>query len=194
MANDRTRHPMKEQPLDEQPLAGEPSGASPLVVRSENRRPGELVFALIILVFSVAAFWQSYEISGFAGKTTPGVFPMLASGTLVVSGLLILLSAIKAPAPDTSNDSVAKQFFREVFSLHHIVLIALVLGYLFLMPWLGFVASSGLFLLIAFQFLWRKNVFVTLLLTAVSLATIYVIFREVFQVVLPQGTLLRGLF
>lgn len=158
-----------------------------------GRRPGELVFALVILVFSVAAFWQAYEISGFTGKTTPGVFPMLASGTLVVSGLLILLSALKTRAPDTSNGSVTKRFFTEVFSLHHIVLIALVLGYLFVMPWLGFLLSSGIFLMAAFQYLWRKNVLVTLLLTVVALATIYVIFREVFQVVLPQGTLLRGL-
>lgn len=187
MATDRTSQPMVKEPLDGGSLAGRTPEAG-----AGERRPGELVFALILVVFSVAAFWQAYQISGFAGKTTPGVFPMLASGTLVVSGLLILLSAAKAPPPDAGSSSVVKRFFSEVFSLHHMVLIGLVLGYLFLMPLLGFVASSGIFLVIAFQFLWRKNVLVTLLLTAVSLATIYVIFREVFQVVLPQGTLLRG--
>jgi hypothetical protein len=33
-----------------------------------------------------------------------------------------------------------------------------------------------------------------LTLTGATLAIIYVIFREVFQVVLPQGTLLKGFF
>ena len=74
------------------------------------------------------------------------------------------------------------------------VLIRLVLGYILLMPMLGFVASSALFLFCAFQYLWRKNPFIILALTAFTLTFIYVIFREVFQVVLPQGTLLQGLF
>jgi len=155
-----------------------------------HRRPGELLFALLLLVFSVAAFWQSYGISGFSGKTTPGVFPMLASGVMVISGLVILVSATrKPPRPDD-----APGFFADVLPLNYIVLIGLVFGYVVLMPLVGFVVSSALFLFCAFQFLWRKNPLVVLMLTALTLAVIYLVFREVFQVVLPQGTLLREYF
>lgn len=155
-----------------------------------HRRPGELAFAIILVVFSVAAFWQSYSISGFTGKTTPGVFPMLASGIMMISGVLILLAAVRMPP--TPND--ANGFFTEVVFVNHIVLIGLVFGYVILMPILGFILSSALFLFSAFQILWRKNPFVTLALTALTLGVIYVVFREVFQVVLPQGTLLNGYF
>lgn len=155
-----------------------------------TRRPGELLFAVILLVFAVAAFWQAYGISGFSGKTTPGVFPMLASGVMVISGVAILISA--AQKPQIPAD--APGFFKEVLSPNHIVLIGLVFGYVIVMPHLGFVVSSALFLFCTFQFLWRKNPFAMLGLTAVTLIAIYLIFREVFQVVLPQGTLLRGLF
>ena len=150
---------------------------------ANSRRPGELLFALLLFVFSVSAFWQAYLISGFSGKATPGVFPMLAAGIMVVSGLMTLLSAARMPKkPDDKSC-----FFVEVLSFNHFVLIVLVFGYVILMPVLGFVISSGLFLFCSFQFLWRKNPLVILALTAVTLAVIYIIFREVFQIFLPQG-------
>jgi putative tricarboxylic transport membrane protein len=151
------------------------------------RRPGELVFALLIVVFSVTAFWQAYLISGFSGKATPGVFPMLASGIMIVSGVIIVLSAAQTPKKFDNKSG----FFSEVMSFNHVVLILFVFSYIILMPILGFVISSGCFLFCSFQFLWRKNPLVMFALTGIILAVIYVIFREVFQVFLPQGTFLR---
>jgi len=156
--------------------------------QTPHRRPGELVFALLIVVFSVAALWQSYNISGFSGKTTPGVFPMIASGVMVISGVVVLMSATQLPAPPEG----APGFLAEILTLRHMVVIGLVLAYVLLMPLIGFVASSAVFLFCSFQFLWRKNPLLMLALTGVTLVIIYVVFREVFQVVLPQGILLQG--
>ena len=157
------------------------------------RRPGELVFAVSVLLFSLAAFWQAYEISGFAGLTTPGVFPMLATGTMVLASLFVLADTARRPA-EAEGAAVAKRFVAEILPVRHMVLIGLVLAYLLLLPSLGFIASSALFLLAAFQYLWRRHVLITLLLSAGALAAVYVIFRIVFQVVLPEGSLMRGLF
>ena len=156
--------------------------------QTPHRRPGELVFALLIVVFSVAALWQSYSISGFSGKTTPGVFPMIASGVMVISGIVVLMSATQLPAPPEG----APGFLAEILTLRHMVVIGLVLAYVLLMPLIGFVVSSAVFLFCSFQFLWRKNPLLMLALTGVTLVIIYVVFREVFQVVLPQGILLQG--
>jgi putative tricarboxylic transport membrane protein len=156
--------------------------------QTPHRRPGELVFALLIVVFSVVALWQSYSISGFSGKTTPGVFPMIASGVMVISGVVVLMSATQLPAPPEG----APGFLAEILTLRHMVVIGLVLAYVLLMPLIGFVASSAVFLFCSFQFLWRKNPLLMLALTGVTLVIIYVVFREVFQVVLPQGILLQG--
>lgn len=155
----------------------------------ERRRPGELVFALVIVVFAAAAFWQSYAISGFTGKATAGVFPMLASGMMVIAGLAILLSTAgkRSAAPDAG-------FRREILPNRHVTLIGLVVAYLVAMPYLGFMIASGAFLFAAFQYLWGKPVWITAALAAVSLLAIYGIFREIFQVVLPQGSLMRGWF
>lgn len=157
------------------------------------RRPGELVFAVLVTVFAVTAFWQAYGISGFSGLTTPGVFPMLAAGMMVVASIFILLDTARRAAPDTREQPVSRRFVHEILPLRHVVVIGLVLLYLAALPLLGFVVSSGLFLLAAFQYLWRKNPLITVVLAAVSLGAIYLVFRVVFQVVLPNGSLLSGL-
>jgi putative tricarboxylic transport membrane protein len=154
-----------------------------------GRKPGELVFALLCCGFGLVAFWQAYGISGFSGLTTPGVFPMLATGTMVVAGIFIVVDAARRRAERT-GEAAPVRFLREVLPLRHAVMIALMLGYLLLLPRFGFVLSSALFLFCAFQYLWRRNPLITMLISAASLAAIYVVFRVVFQVVLPQGSIL----
>ena len=158
--------------------------------QTPDRRPGELVFALLIVVFSAATSWLSYGISGFTGKTTAGVFPMIASGVMMVSSVVILVSATRLPATPKSSNG----FLAEVLTQRHMIMIGFIIAYVLLMPLIGFVASSAVFLFCSFQFLWRKNPLLILVLTGATLAIIYVIFRKVFQVVLPQGTLLQGFF
>lgn len=159
-----------------------------------SERPAELVFAIIISVFSVAAFWQAYEISGFSSAHSAGVFPMLATGTMVLSSFIILCRTATRSIPSHRTMDELRLFFRKVMPFRQCAILVLMAAYLFSMPWLGFIVSSGLFLLISFSYLWGKSLLATLSVTAVSLASIYFIFRVVFQVVLPQGEWLRGLF
>jgi putative tricarboxylic transport membrane protein len=157
------------------------------------RRPGETAFAILCVLFGLVAFWHAHGISGFGGLSTPGVFPMLATGAMVVSGLFILAGTLRRPA-EPGDGSAAARFMRQFLPLRHCVLLVLMIAYLAALPLFGFLAASGLFLFASFQYLWRRNPLVTLLLSAVALAAIYVVFRIVFRVVLPQGSLVGGLF
>lgn len=152
-------------------------------------RPGELVFAVLLAGFSALALWQAYEISGFKGFSEPGVFPMLAAATMLVSGLFIVRDALSSPRSGPQS----KEFFANVVPPRLIIIIALVALYITMMPWLGFMATSAGFLFASFVYLWRKGWIFSAVLTAASLSCIYFIFRIVFQVVLPKGTLLQGL-
>ncbi len=154
------------------------------------RRPGEIVFVVLLLLASLWLFWQSVLISGFSGLSTPGVFPMLASGVMVVSALWILRDTAKR-APDGGGIS---RFLEQVTPLRQAVMLGLVAVYVSVMPWLGFVVASGLFLIATIGFLWRRNFRLTVGISAVALGVIYLIFRVAFQVVLPRGTLFQGLF
>ena len=150
-----------------------------------HRRPGELVFVILLLLASLWLFWQSILISGFSGLSTPGVFPMLASGLMVVSTLSILRdTARRAPGGHGFN-----RFLEEITPLRQAVMLGLVAFYVVLRPSFGFVITSGLFLFASISFLWRRNFLLKAGLSAFALAIIYLIFRIAFQVVLPKGTL-----
>lgn len=158
-----------------------------------QRRPGELAFVLALLIFSAAAFWQAYGISGFKGLSTAGIFPMLAAAAMVLSGLFILkdvfigrLPALPiSPSPETEH---------KVLTVRLVTMIALVILYIAIMPFLGFMVASAGFLFLSFSYLWRKNILISIVLTGVTLMLIYALFRILFQVVLPKGALIQGLF
>ncbi len=160
------------------------------MVSEPENRPGNIVFAIILAGFSAVALWQAYEISGFKGFSEPGVFPMLAAGTMLLSGLFIVRDAVLS----SRRASAPEPFFKTVLPLRLIIVVALVALYIALMPWLGFMAASAGFLYVAFVYLWGRGLVLSALLTAGTLACLYFIFRIVFQVVLPKGSLLPGLF
>jgi len=159
-----------------------------------TRRPGERAFAAALLAFSLAAFWQAFDISGFQGLSTAGMFPMLASGTMVVASALFTAKTLTSPGDTGPLSARLMHFQAAILPYRHVLMIALILAYVLVMPWLGFVVASALFLFASIQLLWRRKPYITLAVTVLALVVIHFIFRVVFQVVLPQGTLLRGMF
>jgi len=158
------------------------------------KRQGELGFSLLLVVFSVSAFWQSYAISGFTGLSTAGVFPMLASATMVVAAVCILLQSL-SQSPVANPESANNQgFFQTILPLRLVIVVVLIAAYVIAMPLLGFLLASAVFLFLSFSYLWRQSLVSSVLITLVSVASVYLIFRKLFQVVLPEGTLLQGFF
>ena len=151
-------------------------------------RPGELLFAVLITGFSALALWQAYEISGFSGLSTPGIFPMLAAATMLISALFILSDAGSRRSAGGSMEASPTR----VLSSRLVIVALLVAGYVLAMPYVGFMVCSSVFLFLSFAFLWRRRIWISLLLTAGTLAGIYLVFRMIFQVVLPRGSLLQG--
>ena len=144
-----------------------------------------------LLVFSILALAQAYGISGFSELSGPGVFPMLAAGTMIVSGLAILRATFAKTSPPAAPSTPLRRFFHVVAPLRFVVVVLMIVAYVAAMPSVGFIVSSAGFLFVAFAYLWRRSWLISAVLALGSLALIYVIFRLGFQVVLPQGTLWR---
>lgn len=153
------------------------------------RKPGEILFSIFLTVFSVTAFWQAYAISGFTGLSTAGIFPMLASLAMIVCSLIITKDVF---AKQPHKHSSFANGVNEILPITLIYMIVLIMAYLLAMPLIGFVLSSTAFLFISFAILWKKPIWLSAFLAVFSLAIIYLIFRTVFQVVLPQGSLIQG--
>ncbi len=166
---------------------------------SSLRQRGELGFSLLLVVFSATALWQSYAISGFAGLATAGVFPMLASATMLFSAVCILFKNIAQPYNNSADETEfaahsTQGFFRSILPLRQLIVIALITGYVIAMPLFGFLLSSAAFLFLSFSYLWKKSIPVTLSITLASVALVYLVFRKLFVVVLPKGTLIQSWF
>ena len=160
--------------------------------------PGERVFLLVLVAFSALALWQSYRISGLASASGAGVFPMLASGAMLLasSRLLVRSRGSARGVPDgrgTSDGRGARATLRWLLPARTLVFVALAGAFVALVPWLGFLPTAGAFLLAALLLNWRRGPLASLLVTLALLAVIWVVFRELFRVVLPTGTLWRDL-
>lgn len=152
----------------------------------ETLRPGERIFALLLVVFAGYAFWESYEISGFSGLTTGGVMPMLASGVMVVTSLVILSDTLRRPS---RTDGGIANLIAYLFPLRVVLFTLLVSLYVAVIPGVGFLAASGGLLFVSVWALWRRGPFWSLAIAVLSVGVIYLLFRVVFSVVLPTGTM-----
>lgn len=136
---------------------------------------------MVLLGFSAAAIHQAYGISGFAGLSTAGVFPLLASITMLLSAGLILWRTLRAPPPPPK----AGGFAGRILPLRVLGYMGLVVAYGVGIGFFGFVVASGLFLLVSLLWLagmpWHR----ALTASAGALLIIVLVFRYGFQVILP---------
>ncbi|TYL48824.1 tripartite tricarboxylate transporter TctB family protein [Marinomonas sp. IMCC 4694] len=154
------------------------SSPSPFV---KTRKPGERIFCLLLVLGSVYLFWQAFNISGFRSLSSPGAFPLAASAVMVLASCVAFLNTLKLPAAQ------GVRFAYHCFPPVVATIMALILIYSVVLESLGFILSSFVFLFVAIQFLYRRSVLTTLTITLLSLIVVYIIFRLVFQVVLPEG-------
>lgn len=155
----------------------DPGGSGPL--------PGELIFCLLLLMGSLVLLHQAWSIAGFRAFSSAGVFPMLAAGTMLVSGAVVARGALR-----DRRGGAGAGALREVIGPRTVFVGAAIAAYLVALQPLGFVVSSVLFLSITICGLHRRNYPGMILVSIAAVAVIYALFRMVFIVVLPRGILL----
>ena len=159
-----------------------------------ERRPGELVFSALLLAGSLFMLWQAFGISKFESITSAGVFPMVATATMVVTAALVLWRTAQA-RPQASVDGLgpARRFARQITPPVLLGFSAAIAVYMAALDRLGFLPASSIFLLVSMRLLGSRRWGLNLLVGALSLAAVYVVFQTAFSVVLPKGTLWQGL-
>jgi len=155
-------------------------------MKERSRHPGELGFAILLLLLAAIALWQAYEISGFDKLSSPGVFPMLASGVMLVCAVSIVREVAAKRASSV-------HLMSSVLPRRLLLMAALLFVYVLLMPRLGFLLASGLFLFTSISGLWQRPWWQALGITLISMLAVHLLFRRLFQVVLPQGAFDRWL-
>ncbi|SBS36293.1 Tripartite tricarboxylate transporter TctB family protein [Marinomonas spartinae] len=145
------------------------------------RKPGEVVFSLLLVVFSLFVFWQAYKIAGFSSMSSAGAFPMAASFAMLLSSCFIFVKTLRTPKAQ------GMRFFYHCLPPVVAFIMAIILIYAVLLNSVGFTLTSFAFLFICIQTLHRRSPFYTFALSLITLIVVYIVFRLIFQVVLPEG-------
>ncbi|MDC0609420.1 tripartite tricarboxylate transporter TctB family protein [Vibrio sp.] len=154
-----------------------------------SRGPGELVFNGILVLVSMFLVYQSYQISGIGKLSSPGFFPLVASFVMLLSSLSTFWTTLRVKAPSHSLES----FFERILPKNILIMLASVLFFVLCLDTLGFISAAFLFLFFTFTVFYRRGWVISLVLSVITLTVVFVIFRMVFLVVLPEGEWLGSL-
>lgn len=150
---------------------------------ANQRRPGELGFALALCAASLILLYTAYGISGFESLSGAGAVPMATTLVMLISAGIVAVRT--ARLPKVTGETLGK----DILPLLVIVFIGFLIGFGVLLDPLGFVLTSALFLSVSIKVLSRKGWGYSLAVALGSLIIIWLVFRIVFTVLLPAGVL-----
>ena len=147
---------------------------------------GETFFSYLLTLFSIFVLVEAYLISGFKSLTSPGMFPMIAASAMVFSMVLIILeNRKKAPTGYKTWPQEMRAAGAAVLPANMLIYIGIIIVYMVLLEPLTFLPSSYLFLAGSMVFLQRGAVLRMAIISACTLAAVYIIFQYLFRVILP---------
>jgi putative tricarboxylic transport membrane protein len=194
----RSKHLLREAPAMSDPSVNRPQALPPegdemLGHHARKQRlPGELTFALLMLLLGLTALWLSYQISGFASWSSAGSVPLGTSLVLTVSALMFVRGTLKKqPAPSRPGEPLWHQFYEKVFPARHLIFTAVIVGYMLSLERIGFLAASFLYLTLSSVALGERRWLRMIVINVVILALVYLVFQTAFSVVLPEGPIER---
>ncbi len=141
----------------------------------------DLITGLALMVASVWIYIESQTFPDYGGGIGSGGYPsLIAVGLFVLGGALagnsLVLYASGLGLPDVGITGLSRV----------VTYLGMILAYIWAMDYLGFIATSIVFLYASFKFFgydkgWARTLVFSVLLTLAS----YVVFRHCFLVLLP---------
>lgn len=148
---------------------------------ADSRRPGELVFTILMTLGSAALLWNAYGIAGFEALSSPGAIPMATAAVMLISSLVILVKTIGLKQVETET------LTKDILPWIVLIMFGMLVAFGIALKPLGFIPTAAVFLILSMKLMARRSWPMTLLIALGSLVMIWLIFRIVFTVLLPSG-------
>ena len=155
----------------------------------EKRKPGEKGFSIMLLIVGILALIESIRM--FMKEPTSssfGALPLFLSSVMVLFMLKIIFFEYRKTGSDKKGDfkDLFNSTIKYIFPKDIAVVFFLLIGYCLLLVFgLGFEIASTIFLIVAMTYLMRGHVLKNVIYTGLSMAFILVVFKTIFQVILP---------
>jgi putative tricarboxylic transport membrane protein len=145
-----------------------------------KRRPGEVVFALILLAASALMLREALGIRGFGKLSAPATIPVATTAVMVICMAIVVLRTLRLPI--VSGETIR----RDILPIRVLVFVAMLGVYALLLVPFGFLPTTALFLIAGIRILGRSWGF-SIGMGLAALLGIWVVFRIVFTVLMPAG-------
>ncbi|RJQ50569.1 MAG: tripartite tricarboxylate transporter TctB family protein [Desulfobacteraceae bacterium] len=147
---------------------------------------GERFFAWVLLALSLLVLLLSYRISGFKSVSSPGAFPMAAAAVMAAAMVSIVIGNRKVKKPTSEGlKEELRLAARDIFFPTFLIYTGIIVAYMVLIEPLQFVPGSFAFLAVSMVYLKGSSPLKSVIISAGTMALIYLIFSYLFRVVLP---------
>lgn len=150
------------------------------------RRPGEVIFNLAMALGSLVLLYSAFGISGFEALSGAGAVPMATTAVMAVCAGLILRQTLR------KGGRTGETLSRDILPRPVLVTICAIIAYALVLQPLGFLPTSFLFLWGMVWYLTRRSVLWSALVALGTVAVVYLIFRLIFSVLMPEGIVPEG--
>jgi len=144
-------------------------------------RPGARVFDALLLALGLFLLVQAYGIAGFSKLSSPGALPLAAAAVMVAAAATAALTRGRGGAEPLA------ELRRRLLPGPVLAMAVLIAALAAALERLGFLIAAPAFLVLAFLALDRRRPGRKLAVAVAAVAVLYVLFRLVFQVLLPEG-------
>ncbi|MCK5674244.1 MAG: tripartite tricarboxylate transporter TctB family protein [Spirochaetales bacterium] len=144
----------------------------------------ELIFTLLLILMGVASLLYSISLPTRGNiALSPGLFPGVVSLLLILLSTYYLISSLVHSQKKKKLTEVEQDEENNQRSLP--LTLALFIGYLILLYYIHFIASTLIFLLAAMIFLYRRFYWKIPIISITAVFTIFYLFRYLLNVRLP---------
>lgn len=150
---------------------------------------GEQPFILILSIFSFVSFIASIKMfMKDTSLSSQGAFPLLISSLLMIMSAIMIWEIRWCPSAFEKDINVfdkVKATFEKLFPGKILPVVIMVIVYGIVLPHIGFIISTFLFLFLSMITLKKGNIKMSLIISAGLVVFILVLFQFIFKVILP---------
>jgi hypothetical protein len=147
----------------------------------------DIVFGIALIVGAGVLGWESIKIAvRFAGRFTPfyytpGFVPLLLSATLIVLGLVLIVTK----RAGFRGSWLPGGTIGDLLGSRGLWAALLIGAYVLLLPRMHFVAATAAFLFVSTMVFHRRHLLLSALVTVVATLGAYLVFARIFIISLP---------